>query len=192
MGCIDKWPGVTRAIIRPANWRQTPGPNAHEANIQYACHNFVRVQIHIGLHAPSDRRAVGERARVSQPVRDGEQKGRPAMQAISHGILDRWHLARREGPAAGKAADVVGVPRSTLLKRDRLRRQGRLEPRSRRPRRLRWTAWSDLYGFGEDPCEHRYLCNDATHSAAKADLSAALISELADRMDHSPLSRRLA
>ena len=29
MGYIDKWPGVTRAIIRPANWRQTPGPNAH-------------------------------------------------------------------------------------------------------------------------------------------------------------------
>ena len=50
------------------------------------------------------------------------------------GILDRWHLARREGLTAGKAAEVVGVPRSTLFNWDRLRRQGRLEPRSRRPR----------------------------------------------------------
>ena len=53
--------------------------------------------------------------------------------AFRRGILDRWHLARREGLTAGKAAEVVGVPRSTLFNWDRLRRQGRLEPRSRRP-----------------------------------------------------------
>ena len=62
--------------------------------------------------------------------------------AFRRGILDRWHLARREGLTAGKAAEVVGVPRSTLFNWDRLRRQGRLEPRSRRPRRLRRNAWS--------------------------------------------------
>ena len=50
-------------------------------------------------------------------------------------ILDRWHLARSAGLAADKAAKVVGVPRSTLFNWVRLRRQGRLEPRSRRPRR---------------------------------------------------------
>ena len=65
-----------------------------------------------------------------------------AVAACRRGVLDRWHLARREGLAAGKAAEVVGVPRSTLFNWDRLRRQGRLEPRSRRPRRLRRTAWS--------------------------------------------------
>ena len=62
--------------------------------------------------------------------------------ACRRDILDRWHLARREGVSAGKAAEVVGVPRSTLFNWDRLRQQGRLEPRSRRPWRLRRTAWS--------------------------------------------------
>ena len=62
--------------------------------------------------------------------------------AYRRDILDRWHLARREGVSAGKAAEVVGIPRSTLFNWDRLRRQGRLEPRSRRPWRLRRTAWS--------------------------------------------------
>ena len=62
--------------------------------------------------------------------------------ARRRGILDRWHLARGEGLTAGKAAEVVGVPRSTLFNWDRLRRQGRLEPRSRRPRRLRGPGWS--------------------------------------------------
>ena len=62
--------------------------------------------------------------------------------AFRRGILDRWHLARREGLTAGKAAEVVGVPRSTLFNWDRLRREGRLEPRSRRPWRLRRNAWS--------------------------------------------------
>ena len=62
--------------------------------------------------------------------------------AFRRGILDRWHLARREGLTAGKAAEVVGIPRSTLFNWDRLRRQGRLEPRSRRPLRLRRNAWS--------------------------------------------------
>ena len=35
----------------------------------------VRFQTHVGLNASSDRTAIGERARVSQPVRYGEQRG---------------------------------------------------------------------------------------------------------------------
>ena len=41
-----------------------------------------------------------------------------AVSACRGGILDRWHLARREGLPAGKAAEVVGVPRSTLFNWD--------------------------------------------------------------------------
>ena len=55
--------------------------------------------------------------------------------AFWRGILDRWHLARREGPTAGRPPRWSGSeihalqlgPASTA---------GRLEPRSRRPMRL--------------------------------------------------------
>ena len=67
--------------------------------------------------------------------------------AFRRGILDRWHLAMRDGIAAGRAAEVVGVPRSTLFNRDQLRRQGRVESRSRRPRHLRRNAWRRKAGW---------------------------------------------
>ena len=56
----------------------------------------------------------------------------------------------------------------------------------------RGEAWGELYDLREDPDECRNLWNDAAHSVTKADLSAALIDELANQVDASPLSQRLA
>ena len=78
-------------------------------------------------------------ARAASATTEAAEGGKVA--AFRRGILDRWHLARCEGPAAGKAAEVVGIPRSTLFNWDRLRRQGRFESRSRRPRHLQRNAW---------------------------------------------------
>ena len=66
-----------------------------------------------------------------------------AEAAFRRDVLDRWHAARRAGLAAGKAAEVVGVPRSTLFSWEDLRKRNRLEPRSRRPRRLRRADWPE-------------------------------------------------
>lgn len=52
-------------------------------------------------------------------------------------ILDRWRRARANGLTAAEAADAVGVSRATLY-----RWQRRLEPASRRPRRVRRPGWS--------------------------------------------------
>lgn len=43
-----------------------------------------------------------------------------------------------------------------------------------------------------DALAHTGTWNDAAHSVTKADLSAALIDELANQVDASPLSQRLA
>ena len=79
-------------------------------------------------------------ARAASAAIEAAEGGEVA--AFRRGILDRWHLAMRQGSAAGNAAEVVGVPRSTLFNWDRLQRQGRLEPRFRRPRLLLRKAWS--------------------------------------------------
>ena len=72
-------------------------------------------------------------ARVASAAIRAEAAEGGETAAFRRGILDRWHLARREGLTAGKAAKVVGVPRSTLFNWDRLRREGRLEPRPEGP-----------------------------------------------------------
>jgi putative transposase len=56
---------------------------------------------------------------------------------IRYDALRRFHEARRHGLGAAKAARVVGVSRASLY-----RWAKRLEPRSRRPRRLRKPLWT--------------------------------------------------
>ncbi len=77
---------------------------------------------------------------ASMSIKAAAAEGGPVA-AARRKALGQWHAARREGPAAGKAADIVGVPRATLFSWDKLRRENRLEPRSRRPRCLRRADW---------------------------------------------------
>ena len=56
--------------------------------------------------------------------------------------LERWRRARSNGLSAADAADAVGVSRATLYRWRKLQSQGRLAPRSRRPRRVRKAQWS--------------------------------------------------
>ena len=56
--------------------------------------------------------------------------------------LKRWHRARDNGLSAADAAAAVGVSRATLYRWRKLHDQGRLAPRSRRPRRVRRPEWS--------------------------------------------------
>ena len=56
--------------------------------------------------------------------------------------LKRWHRARDNGLSAADAAAAVGVSRATLYRWQKLHDQGRLAPRSRRPRRVRRPEWS--------------------------------------------------
>ena len=53
-------------------------------------------------------------------------------------------------------------------------------------------ARGELYDLREDLDECRNPWNDAAHSVTKADLSAALTDGLANQVDASPLSQRLA
>ncbi len=62
-----------------------------------------------------------------------EAAERGAEAAFRRDVLNRWHAARREGPATGKVTEVVGVPRSTLFGWEGPGKRNRLEPRSRRP-----------------------------------------------------------
>ena len=48
--------------------------------------DHVRVQTHVGLGKPPDRATIDERARVSQPVRDGEQKGDPKQSVTAAAV----------------------------------------------------------------------------------------------------------
>ena len=48
---------------------------------------------------------------------------------------------KAEAAEGGSAADMVGVPKSTLFSWGKLRRENRLEPRFRRPRRVRRVNW---------------------------------------------------
>lgn len=91
-------------------------------------------------------------------ARDGSPFARAALMSIKaeaaeggpvaaarRRALNHWHSARREGLTAQKAADVVGIPRSTLFSWEKLRRQNRLEPQSRRP-----TATVERVEYGEN------------------------------------------
>jgi transposase InsO family protein len=57
--------------------------------------------------------------------------------AIRRDALARWRRARASGLTADAAADIIGVPRATLYRWEK-----QLEPKSRRPHRLRKPAWS--------------------------------------------------
>lgn len=71
-------------------------------------------------------------------------EGGPAI-ATKRRALNQWHAARRDGLTAQKAADLVGIPKSTLFGWEKLRRQNRLEPQSRRP-----TVTVERVGYGAD------------------------------------------
>jgi transposase InsO family protein len=57
--------------------------------------------------------------------------------AIRRDALTRWRQAMAKGLTGEEAADIVGVPRSTLYRWEKA-----LEPKSRRPHRRRKPAWS--------------------------------------------------
>ena len=57
--------------------------------------------------------------------------------ALRGNAVSRWREGMRGGLSALASARIVGVPRSTLYRWER-----RLEPKSRRPHRLRKPAWS--------------------------------------------------
>ena len=59
--------------------------------------------------------------------------------------LKRWRRARDNGLSAADAAAAVGVSRATLYRWRKLHDQGRLAPRSRRPRRSRWGAMASAF-----------------------------------------------
>lgn len=62
-------------------------------------------------------------------------------------FLGRRHVARHEGIAAGKAAEVVGVPRSTLFSCEKPGQQCRFEFRCRMPRHLLSISWTLSISF---------------------------------------------
>ena len=78
----------------------------------------VRVQTHIGPDAPSDRKAISERARVFQPARAGEQKGDPrCKQSVTAAILHGHPRTARDfrtaacaKPAGRRATMSMNVP----------------------------------------------------------------------------------
>ena len=80
-----------------------------------------------------------------QAFRHGSRFARAASMSIKAEAAEGGPAAaaRREGLTARKAAEVVGVPKSTLFGWDKLRRENRLEPRSRRPRRVRRADWPE-------------------------------------------------
>lgn len=53
-----------------------------------------------------------------------------------------WRRARAQGMSAAAAAQVAGVPRSTLYRWSRREKQGRLAPLSRRPHSVRKPRWT--------------------------------------------------
>lgn len=62
----------------------------------------------------------------------------PNIEAASRrDAVVRWRRAMADGLSAAKAARAVGVPRATLYRWEK-----RLEPRSRRPRRVRPKSWT--------------------------------------------------
>lgn len=67
----------------------------------------------------------------------GQLCGASGTATYKRDVLDQWHVARREDPAAGKAAEAVGVLRFMLSSWKKMMRQGGLEPR---PRKL-WSLW---------------------------------------------------
>ena len=56
--------------------------------------------------------------------------------------IERWKQAREDGLNARSAAAAVGVPLSTLYRWRKRAERGRLEPLSRRPRRVRRAQWA--------------------------------------------------
>ena len=59
-------------------------------------------------------------------------------------LLKLWDALRQKGTNSFEAAELLGVPRSTLYRwRKKLREEGLrgLEPRSRRPKRVREKRW---------------------------------------------------
>ncbi len=82
-----------------------------------------------GLHA-SIYRAASLASRLQPRAAD-------RIVAMRQDGLGRWQRARVHGLSAAQAARAVGVPRSTLH-----RWQQRVEPRCRRPHRLRTPRWS--------------------------------------------------
>lgn len=76
-------------------------------------------------------------------IRGGRVASRLAAQSSSNeaarrdAVLRRWRQARRDGLTAEEAAQAVGVSRASLY-----RWEQRLEPRSRRPRRVRSKSWT--------------------------------------------------
>ena len=60
-------------------------------------------------------------------------------------LLKLWDALRQKGTNSFEAAELLGVPRSTLYRwKKKLREEGPrgLEPRSRRPKRVRKRDWS--------------------------------------------------
>jgi putative transposase len=84
-------------------------------------------------------------------IRSGQLASRIAAKspdnesAIRRAAVARWRQAMRDGLSSARAAQAIGVPRATLY-----RWEGRAEPRSRRPRRVRQKSWgSALIGAVE-------------------------------------------
>jgi len=66
-----------------------------------------------------------------------------------------WDALRQKGTSSFEAVELLGVPRSTLYRwKKKLREEGPrgLEPRSKRPRRVRERTWSPKLSGARDCC----------------------------------------